>query len=360
MDSKQITKGIVEAVLWLAGIILLLLLLYEIRLVIYYLFISVVLSLIARPFIRFLKNKLKFSNTAAAITAMAFILLFMGLLFSMLVPLIIKQGENLSLLNTDSFKQNAEHLFGVMDAYLQSKSIDLSRVFEKFDIAHILNQLPDILNNFVSLLSNFTVGLLSVLFISFFFMRDKDIISESLYALSPQGKEERILRSYNKIKDLLSRYFIGLVVQISILFIIYTFILLMAGVENAVVIAFIAALLNLIPYVGPAIGFFLIAFLTMTDNLQKDFQTEILPTTLWVLAGYLGAQMIDVFVSQPQIFSKSVRSHPLEIFLVIIAGGLLSGVWGMMFAVPVYTAVKVVLKEFLSENKIVKSLTKNY
>ena len=69
--------------------------------------------------------------------------------------------------------------------------------------------------------------------------------------------------------------------------------------------------------------------------------------------------MIDNFVSQPIIFSKTTKSHPLEIFLVIIIGGLLLGPVGMIVAVPTYTALKVILKEFLSDNKIVKSLTKD-
>ena len=57
-------------------------------------------------------------------------------------------------------------------------------------------------------------------------------------------------------------------------------------------------------------------------------------------------------------FSKSVKSHPLEIFLIIIIGGLLFGVVGMIIAVPSYTALKVILKEFLADNAIVIALTK--
>jgi predicted PurR-regulated permease PerM len=97
----------------------------------------------------------------------------------------------------------------------------------------------------------------------------------------------------------------------------------------------------------------------MTSNIGLDFQSEILPTSLYIMLFYFIAQMIDNFVSQPVIFSKTTKSHPLEIFLVIIIGGLLFGVLGMIVAVPLYTALKVILKEFLSENKIVKSLTKD-
>jgi predicted PurR-regulated permease PerM len=177
--------------------------------------------------------------------------------------------------------------------------------------------------------------------------------------LIPESKTSRVSKSLETIKDLLSRYFIGLILQITILFVIYSSVLLIFGIENAIVIALLCALLNLIPYIGPLIGGVLMLVLTMTENLNLNFQTEILPTTLYVMLGYAIAQLIDNFLSQPLIFSKSVKSHPLEIFLVILIGGLLFGVLGMVLAVPVYTVIKVVLKEFLTDNKIVKSLTQD-
>ena len=128
--------------------------------------------------------------------------------------------------------------------------------------------------------------------------------------------------------------------------------------ENAIVIAFLCALLNLIPYIGPLIGAFLMLTLTMTSNLGESFSLIILPKAFWVFIVFLIGQLVDNFGSQPVIFSKSVKSHPLEIFLIILTTGILFGVIGLILAVPVYTAIKVILKEFLSENKIVKKLTK--
>jgi predicted PurR-regulated permease PerM len=95
----------------------------------------------------------------------------------------------------------------------------------------------------------------------------------------------------------------------------------------------------------------------MTSNLEYDFQTYILPTTLYVLIGYIIAQLVDNFFSQPFIFSKSVNSHPLEIFLIIIISGLLFGVVGMILAVPAYTIIKVIIKEFLADVPVIKSLS---
>ena len=78
------------------------------------------------------------------------------------------------------------------------------------------------------------------------------------------------------------------------------------------------------------------------------------------MIGFLIGQIIDNFISQPFIFSNSVKSHPLEIFIVILASGTLIGPVGMIIAIPLYTTLKVIAQEFLSENKIVKSLTKNF
>ena len=151
----------------------------------------------------------------------------------------------------------------------------------------------------------------------------------------------------------------GLLLQILVLFTIYTIVLLLVGIQDALVIAFLCALFNIIPFIGPIIGAVLMVLLTMTSNLGSDFSTVILPDVGWVLLGFAIGQLVDNLFSQPVIFSNSVRSHPLEIFLVIIMAGLLFGVVGMIVAVPGYTALKVILKEFLSENRIVKRLTQN-
>jgi len=127
----------------------------------------------------------------------------------------------------------------------------------------------------------------------------------------------------------------------------------------SIIIAFLCAVLNIIPYVGPLIGSCLAFILTMIGNLGGDFVTEILPTSIYVLIGFFIVQMIDNNLSQPIIFSNSVKSHPLEIFLIILIGGYLFGITGMVLAVPFYTVLKVVGKEFIPENKIIQILTKD-
>ena len=359
MNSKIISNGILRAIAIVLGIGLLLFFLWKIQSVIVYIIIAGVVSLIARPIIKFLKRKLKFPNTLAVVVTM---LIFIGLIFgltSMFIPLIAQQGENLSLLNINELTQNTQEILSQIDTYFSQRNINIFEQLKSLDLLSNFKQIPNLLNSIIGAVGTLSIGLFSVLFISFFLMKDSKILHKGLLVLVPNNSESRFQKSFNTIKDLLSRYFIGLVFQIMILFILYSIILTIFGVQNAIVIAFLCALLNLIPYIGPLIGGILMLFLTMSSFIGQDFQTKILPTTIYVMIGYLIAQLIDNFFSQPFIFSKSVKSHPLEIFLVIIIGGLLFGVIGMVVAVPSYTALKVILKEFLADNKIVKSLTKD-
>ena len=359
MDSKNISNGILRALAIILGIAFLLYFLYAIQSVIVYIVIAAVISLIARPIIRFLRKKLKFPNTIAVITTMFVLVSLLIGVIRMFVPLIIKQGESLSLLQTDKLQQNLQDVINQVNDYFVSQNINLLSELKNVDFLSGFQAIPNILNYVASTLGSLSVGLFSVLFISFFFMKDSHLLKNAVLTVIPNKSENRFSKSTEIINELLSRYFIGLVFQISILFIIYTITLLIFGINNAVVIAFLCALLNLIPYIGPMIGAVIMFLLSLTSNLGQDFQTEILPTTLYVMIGYLIAQLVDNFFSQPFIFSKTTKSHPLEIFLIIIIGGLLFGVIGMITAVPLYTAIKVILKEFLSDNKIVKSLTKD-
>ena len=359
MNSKIIANGILRAIAILLGIAIFLYFLYKIETVLIYIIIAAVIALIARPLILFLRRKLKFPETLSVVTTM---ILFVGLLvgiIGMFVPLVVEQGESLSLLQSDKLQEDVQNIFNQVDKYFKEKGINLLSELKNADIFSNFKAIPNILNSVVGAFGSFSVGLFSILFITFFFMKDSQLLKRGLLTLTPKGTEKRLYNSIEKINDLLSRYFLGLVLQILILFVIYTIVLLIFGISNAVVIAFLCALLNIIPYVGPLISAVLMLILSMTSNLGQDFQTEILPTTIYVMVGYFIAQIIDNFISQPKIFSQATKAHPLEIFLVIIIGGLLMGAIGMIIAVPTYTVLKVILKEFLSENKVVKSLTKN-
>ena len=359
ITSKIISNGILRALTTILVIVAILYFLYQIQTVIVYLCISLLLCLIANPLIQFLKNKLKFSNSLAASTALVlFILAIVGFIL-LFVPLIISQANNLSLLDTQNLQQQFLETERTIEAYFNIQHLDLNKVLKESKITSIIDfsYFTGFLNSIIGFMANIGMGLVSVFFITFFFIKDQDAFKVSARRILPETNEDKILNSITKINHFLTRYFIGLLLQLTVVFILYLIVLMIFGNKNAFVIAFLCAILNVIPYIGPIIGTILAGILTMISMIGSDFQSEILPKTIYVIIGFLLVQAIDNNISQPIISSKSVNSHPLEIFLVTLISGITFGIVGMIIAIPVFTMVKVILKEFFPNNKIVSVLT---
>lgn len=361
LNSKSIAYGILRALLIIGGVFVLLWFIWKVQSVILYIGIAAVISLIGRPIVLLLRDRLKFPNTLAVVITIFLILTVIAGVTYMIIPIVLEQGENLSRIDMDELQVNLEVLntqfsefFGIERVNLYERVQGLEYV-KNFDMELI----PQFVNGIFGTLGNIMIGLFSIIFIAFFLLKDSRLLVEGVLVFSKKGSEGQFLRAFNKIKKLLSRYFIGLVFQVFVLFVLYSIILLIVGVENALIIAFFCALLNLIPYLGPAIGSVLMMGFVISDNLGAEFTEVILPKLIIVAIGYAIVQLIDNFVNQPLIFGKSVKSHPLEIFIIILIAGLLFGILGLVLAVPTYTALKVISKEFLSEYKIVQKLTRN-
>ncbi|GJM30206.1 MAG: AI-2E family transporter [Cyclobacteriaceae bacterium] len=363
MNSEIIARGILKAVGVLAVIVILGYLIYKVQSVIAYITIAAVVALIGRPIVDFLRRKLKLPDTLSIITTMLAMLGLLVGIIGLYIPLLAEHSENLSLLNIDRLVGEISLVFEKLSQYFGASPKVVEQIVEEvemetavIDELHI-GMVPKVLNILFEIFSSAGVGIFSVLFISFFLLKDSNLIQNVILVLVPKSEESKIVNSLAAIKNLLSRYFIGLLLQQLILFLAYTTTLLLVGVEKAVLIAFLCALFNVIPYIGPIMGGFTMIVLTMTSDPTMDFGTVVLPMAGYVLLGVIIGQLIDNFFSQPFIFSNSVKSHPLEIFLIIVTAGLLFGILGMIIAVPAYTALKVILKEFMGEHRMVKALT---
>ena len=275
ITSKTISNGILRALLTLSLCGLVLFFFYKIQSVLIYLIVSLILTLIGNPILDFFKRKLKFNHVFATIaTLFIFILIIFGFIM-MFVPLILSQGQNLSLLKTAEIEKDLVLLINQITVFLDSHSIDSAQVLKEANITSKINFnfIPDFLNSLLGTISSFGMGLASVLFITFFFLKDRKIFILGARDLIPNSHEDQILNSLEKTNHLLSRYFIGLLLQLFIVFLSYIIVLLLFGIPNALIIAFLCAVLNIIPYIGPLIASVLAAILTMLSNLGSDFQS---------------------------------------------------------------------------------------
>ncbi len=319
------------------------------------------LSFVAKPICLFLQKRFKFNRTLAIVSSLVFFVLVIFGIIMLFVPLILSQSKNLSLLDINSLQKNYSIFIINVEVWFQDHGINYEKYFNvnKITQSFNFNFITDILNSIIGSIGNFGIAFFSIFFICFFILNDQKLVTDNLRAVLPDNNRWRIIASLLRIKNMLAKYAIGLLLQLLIVFVLYLIVLLIFGVENAFIIAFLGAILNIIPYIGPIIALVMTAFLTMLGHINEDFQTVVLPTTLYVIIGYFVVQLIDNNFSQPFIFSKSTNSHPLEIFLVTIISGTLLGIVGMIIAVPLYTAAKVALKEFYPKNTFIEILTRS-
>ncbi len=219
------------------------------------------------------------------------------------------------------------------------------------------SQIQTLFSSIIGFFGDLMLALMSVLFITFFFLKEQQLFVRSIMKVVPNRLEQKVDSAFTGITAMLTRYFGGIFIQVTIITLYVSVCLGLLGIENALLIGFFAALINVIPYVGPTIGAAFGVFIVISANIGMPFYDEMLPLLLKVLLVFATMQALDNFILQPFIFSNSVLAHPLEIFIIILVGAKLGGILGMVLAIPVYTVLRVVARVFLSEFQVVQKLT---
>ena len=180
--EKCITYGIIKAVLALVGIYFLAYLFLEIKIVFLYFGISIVLALVGSPIVNFLKKYFKLNNNLASILTILIFVVVLTAMFSLFVPLINQQAENLSSFNNKGIRDglhtlieeeivNFMNIISFNEVHMVSDLLDVKSL-----VKSATETIPTLLNNFISILSEMTIGAFSVLFITFFLLKEQDLI----------------------------------------------------------------------------------------------------------------------------------------------------------------------------------------
>lgn len=336
--------------------------------IITYLLIAGILSLIGQPIVKFLSTRKfkKFTIPRGVAAALAMALMFFATMvfLSVFIPLLTHEAKIISEIDTQQLLSSLSAPIARLEVLLRDIGMLQNDTLQNYlqerlkgllTVANVSN----ILNGVLGFTGDFFVLYASVTFILFFFLKEKNLFQRIILALAPEGHEQQMENAFNESKRMLARYFRGILIQITIFSVLIWIGLALVGLNNAFLIAVLAGVLNIIPYVGPLIAAVIGMVLGITTALPMELYPDMVWLTVKILAVFQITQLIDNYLIQPFIFSNSVQAHPLEIFLVILAGGTSGGVFGMVLAVPAYTILKVLAKEFLGDLKIVKELTGN-
>ena len=337
--------------------------------VLVYVIAAFVASLIGQPLMKLLR-KVRFRGKSAPdwLLSILTIVVILGLLLfvvTQVIPVVTRIVRDASVLNSSSLEGNP--LDGIND-WIVSLFPGLGADFDvigllvdKLKEVTNLTNVKTVISSVTSIVSGIAVGLFSIVFIAFFFIRDDKLFSKIVLSLVPDRLEESVGKAIADIERLLSRYFVGLLIEmfgVALIDFLGLWLIARLGVNNAAGIAFIAGILNIIPYVGPLIGEVLgvVLAVILKYGTGIGLGVNIWVFALIVLAIMLAAQLVDNFIYQPVIYSTSIKASPLEIFIVILLVGHVGGVLGMLVAIPGYTVVRVIASRFFYHLKPVKKL----
>lgn len=341
--------------------------LYKFYYIIGWLLLAAVVSFVGEPVVRYfdrihIKN-FYIPHWLSTLLALFVILLFFLGLLAVFVPLIIGQAEAISKIDLSQVGEEMQGPIQWIDARLRASGTlgeDQTLndyISEKVRSIISLENLGAFVGGFISSAGNIFLGLFAILFISFFFLKDENMFEQGVLLVVPEKYEAGTRHVISDSKVLLKRYFIGILLELIAVISLISTGLWILGIKNALLIGFFAGIMNIIPYLGPILGAVIGLTLAVTGTLAGGNVSDLLPVVLKLMSVIVVVQFIDNNILVPMIYARSVKSHPLEIFLVIIMGGGLAGFPGMLLAVPVYTVLRVIAREFFQEFRVVQKIT---
>lgn len=374
MENEKYTEKLAKYLLFAACFCIVAALCWYFRNVIIYILLAVVVSLISQPIMTLLQ-KVRIKGRKApdwllAIFTICLVILLFLMVVTLIIPVVSGIVKGISLSSIENTARQISVPLAEFNDFLKSTFPKLGNDF-RIEVA-LLNEMKTILDvsafssvigSAASMVSSIGIGVFSIVFISFFFIKDSSLFSKMVAALVPDRHEETAVKAISDIGYLLSRYFTGVLIEMTgVALINFLGLMFIArlGFNAAIGIAFLTGILNIIPYVGPlaggALGTVLALIIKYSSNVPIGLDVSFIWFTLILIAIFSFTQLIDNILYQPVIYSTSIKSTPLEIFIVLLIAGHIGGTLGMLIAIPSYTVIRVVAFRFFRHIKAIRRL----
>jgi predicted PurR-regulated permease PerM len=360
----------IRNILIFCGILILLGCAWFFRSIVVYILVSGVFSIMGRPLVDlFCKIRIKKWALPRWISALLTLVAIWGviiLFFVIFVPLIARQINYFSTIDSEKIVQIIAGPINKVETIVRSinKEIPQNITIQDYVVKKVagilnINLIQNFIGSLIGILGNVIIAIFSITFITFFFLKDQKLFYESILMWVPDKYVDSVTRALNSIKNLLTRYFIGIVIQSTCIMILVTIGMTIAGIDfqQALVMGLIIGVLNVIPYAGPWIGLAIAITMGVASHINQDITTVVIPIVTYMIIVEAIVHLIDNIVFQPVIFSNSVKAHPLEIFIVVLASGFAAGIPGMILGIPAYTVLRVLAREFFYNFKAIQKIT---
>lgn len=363
MDKGISLDRVLKGVVTLALIAATLFVVWYFWRIIIYILLSAVLAIIGRPFVRYIARvKIKgwqVPRWLAATITLIVMWLVTGGLCSLFLPLVLDKLYSLTTLDWNgvvaTIEEPLQRIQNSISEYLVIPEANIGEMIKQYVIANVDFNFMSTFSSLFTLFKNLGIAIFSISFITFYFLKEDGLFYKLVAIFFPERYRENLFHALDSATALLSRYFGGLMVESLLLTTVISSAMMLWGMrfDNALIIGLIMGVLNLIPYAGPFIGGIVSAATGIIEPIDGDVGHTVLIIGLTIVA----VKLIDDFIIQPTLYSERVQAHPLEVFLVILVGGYVAGMWGMLLGIPLYTVFRVFAREFFSEYGLVQRIT---
>jgi predicted PurR-regulated permease PerM len=290
------------------------------------------------------------SRNNSALLILAVFLVVFGLIILAVSPLVYEQLRNL-----------VENLPGYINKLQQEYGAKTSELLHRLD-PEIENKIHETVAESSSKLFEMSKNILggvlmggaaffnaiSLVFItpivSFYFLRDWDIMIERIDSMLPRKNINTIRELASKINTIISGYIRGQILVCLMLGVFYAIGLSLAGLKYGFVIGLLTGIFSFIPYVGMMVGT-AIGLIVAYIQWNFDYQTFI------VMGVFITGQFIEGNFITPKIVGDKVNLHPVWIIFALLAGGALFGLTGVILAIPAAAIIGVLIRHFIEVYK---------
>ena len=343
------------------------------RSIIAYTIAAGVISLIGKPIVDLLCSihirKIRFPRALSSLLTLLLIYGLLSLFFVIFIPLISKQIDALSGFDAGEIVRGVQEQLEKLDTFVRKIYKNMPAETTLYDMAvekisEILKpaSITNLAGNIVGIVGKVLISFVAVTFLAFFFLKDEGLFKETVMVLVPTQYEERIRSVLHSIKQLLIRYFIGIIIESTIVLICITIGMTIVGFpfHQALVMGLLIGIFNVIPYLGPWLGGAIAVLMGIATAITVGGFPAIVLLIIYMVIVIACTQILDNNIVAPLIYSRSVNAHPIEIFIVIMAVGSFAGIPGMIVAVPAYTALRVFAREFFNNFGPVRKITSGF
>jgi putative permease len=318
---------------------------YSIKLLFFPLVAALLLKFLLAPVVNFLETR-GFKRLTAIITLYILILAVAAGIMMIVIPLLVKEARNFTADMPMYEKMLESALVKIRELILLK--FPNANIPDLFTLVH--KYLTTANGRFISAIPRYASGAISILsvaalvpIITFFFLADGHLIQKALLLLAPNRYFEMFVLLSDKVMGAVQAFIRGQLIDALSVGIMTSVGLAITGIPYFLVIGIIAGLGNLIPYLGPVIGF-IPAFIVLLVS-PAGFSTVGL---IKILVVFVMVQFLEGTFIYPIAVGKSVNLHPLVVIIGVTVGGILGGVVGMLIVIPIICVMKVTIEVMYS------------